>query len=314
MNYALNQILKLSMLLLLLTIPYTLKAEVVNRILANVGDKIITSYDIQSIDNAQYKKILDIDDDDLRNETIKTYTEQVLDFLINQYLVEIAAAREGIKVTDQEVELAINDILVRNNLDIKQLEESILAEGVTFSKYRYQLKNEILNVRIRNNILMPKILVVDKDLIDIVNSDPEEYSLYNHYEVRLILTSTKNELSLLLKDIETEEEFISIARLHSDDPTSSDGGYMGSLELELLEPYMQEALEGAEVGELTEIFQHNNQWATFYVISKTDKYNFDDTTRATLMEKAMEKQFNLVFANWLERNKATIVVIKNNLD
>jgi len=161
---------------------------------------------------------------------------------------------------------------------------------------------------------MPKILVVDKDLIDIVNSDPESYSLYNNYEVRLILVSTKNELSILLKGVKTEKEFISIAKLHSEDPTSSDGGYMGTLEVELLEQYMQDALEGTEVGEISEIFEHNNNWAAFYLIDKKDKYDFDDTTRAALIEQAMEKQFNLVFSNWLERNKSTIVVIKNNLD
>ena len=298
------------MILILITIPNILKAERINTILAHVGNKIITDYDARNLDEKQYTQILNIEDEELRSSTMKEYISQVVTYLIDQYVVEIAASREGITVSDMEVEQVIVEILTRNKLTIEQLEKSLSAEGLTMAKYKYQLRNEILSSRVRNQILMPKIIVVNKDLIDIVNASPDDYNLYDRYEVRIILTDKKKDISKVIKQFKSGDNFSELAKEFSTDATSSDGGYMGFMDYELLSEEMQDALKDIEVGSISETFEINDKWGVFYLISKEDKYDFDTETKAALTEKAMEKQFNLVFQNWLERSRESTVIIR----
>lgn len=298
------------MILMLITIPNISKAERINTILAHVGNEIITDYDARSLDEKQYSQILDIEDEKLRESTMKEYISQVVSYLIDQYVVEIAASRDGITVSDMEVEQVVVEILTRNKLTIEKLEKSLADEGLTMTKYKYQLRNEILSSRVRNQILMPKIIVVHKDLIDIVNSDPDDYNLYDRYEVRIILTDKKKNISKVIKKFKSGVDFSELAKEFSTDATSSDGGYMGFMDYELLSEEMQGALKDIEVGDISETFEINDKWGIFYLISKEDKYDFDTETRAALTEKAMEKQFNLVFKNWLDRSRDSTVIIR----
>ncbi len=294
----------------MITIPNISKAERINSILAHVGNKIITDYDARNLDVKQYTQILDIQDDELRESTMKEYISQVVTYLIDQYVVEIAASRDGIVVSDMEVEQVIVEILTRNKLTLDQLEKSLSEEGLTMAKYKYQLRNEILSSRVRNQILMPKIIVVNKDLIDIVNLSPDDYNLYDRYEVRIILTDKKGDMSNIVKQFKSGTDFIDLAKEFSVDATSADGGYMGFMDYELLSEDMQSALKDIEVGNISDTFEINDKWGVFYLISKEDKYDFDDETRAALTEKAMEKQFNLVFQNWLEKSRESTVIIR----
>ncbi len=297
-------------LLILITTPNILKAERINTILAHVGNKIITDYDARNLDEKQYTQILNIEDEELRTSTMNEYISQVVTYLIDQYVVEIAASREGIVVSDMEVDQVILEIITRNELTLDKLEKSLSEEGLTMAKYRYQLRNEILSSRVRNQILMPKIIVVNKDLIDIVNSSPDDYNLYDRYEVRIILMDSKKDITKVVKQFKSGDNFSELAKEFSTDATSSDGGYMGFMDYELLSEEMQGALKEIEVDSISEIFEINNKWGVFYLVSKEGKYNFSDETRAALTEKAMEKQFNLVFKNWLERSRESTVIIR----
>ena len=63
MNFTKMQILNILLTLTLVMLPYHLKAEVIGKIEAHVGNKIITSYDIEGLDPVTYKRLLSIPDE-----------------------------------------------------------------------------------------------------------------------------------------------------------------------------------------------------------------------------------------------------------
>ena len=114
-----------------LILPHQIKAEVIGKIEAHVGNRIITSYDIESLDPVTYKKILNIPDETTRETQLSQYKEQALNFLIESTIMEIAAERDGIKVTDAEVDRAVNEIAANNKVSVEQFEKMITKEGVS---------------------------------------------------------------------------------------------------------------------------------------------------------------------------------------
>lgn len=288
----------------------TVNSEVINKIVAHVGSQIITEYDVQNLDPEVYKKILGIKEDELRKTQIEQYNNEALDYLIGQEVVAIAAEREGIKVQDAEVDEAITEIMKRNNVPADKLEEYLAKEGMSLAKYKFQLKNDILNARVRSQVLMPKIVVTEQDIRDMANEKKDSYQLYDQYNVRLLLTPDKEAITKAIKAIKGGESFEEAVKKYSIDPSASKGGKMGWIEPDLLSPAMKDAIITTKVGSITKPFEVKGQWAILFIDEFKNKFNFSEEVRKNLTEDAADKIFKQVFNTWLDRNKSTIVIMK----
>lgn len=307
MNYTLMPILTT---LIILTFWVTeAKSEIVNKILAHVGSKVITEYDVQNLDPLNYNKILAIDDENIRNQQLETYNEVALNYLIDQETVIIAAERENIKVSDNEVEMALNDIMATNKIDLKTLEKELEKEGTSLVKYKYKLKIDILNARVRNQVLMPKIVVTEKDIKDMVDRKGSQYNLKERYEISVLMTADKNNMNKALKEIKNSN-FENAVKKYSIDKSAVNNGYMGLMDSDTINPEMLKAVKKVGIGEITKPVKINNLWIICRVENYQDKYTFDEETRNKIVEDVSNELFQNIFKNWLERNKSTIVIIR----
>jgi tetratricopeptide (TPR) repeat protein len=71
--------------------------------------------------------------------------------------------------------------------------------------------------------------------------------------VRVIAVRTEAEAASLLRQIQSGESFEAIARAHSKDPSSKDGGYLGPLRLTDLNAALQRALIGLTPGQISPV-------------------------------------------------------------
>src|SRR6202167_2211418 len=69
--------------------------------------------------------------------------QQVLDRLVLEEIQQQHADRAGIKVTDEQVNAAMEDIAKRQNLRLEQLPEKLAADGIDSPQYRNELRREI---------------------------------------------------------------------------------------------------------------------------------------------------------------------------
>lgn len=295
----------------MISLNTTANSEVINRIVAHVGNKVITEYDIQNLDPAKYNEILAIKDENIRNKQIELYQEAALNYLIDQEIVIIAAEKEGVKVSDEEVEMAINDIMRENKLTLKTLEDALIKEGTSLSKYKYKLKNDIINARVRNQILLPKIIATEKDIRRMADLKSDEYNLKDKYKLSIIITTDKNTMNKAIKEIK-KTSFEEAAKKYSIDKSATNNGYMGELEVDGLSQEMLKNIKKTKIGKISKPFKSNNQWIIFRVDGFISKYNFDEETRKKLIDDVSNELFQIVFNNWLEQNKNKIVVIREN--
>lgn len=146
------------------------------------------------------------------------YGKETLQDLVNETVMEKAAKKYKIDVTDQEIDLEI--ALLRSAQDAN--DSSI-----------HSLSTEQLRQKVRAQLLLEKVLTYD---IVVENEAGEKYyednkSLYNistTYRTSIIIVNTKEDAERVEKELKNGSDFAVLAREHSIDAASASlGGDMG---------------------------------------------------------------------------------------
>lgn len=166
-----RQIAIVAILLLSLSLP--VRAETVSRIAAVVNDEIITTYRLDQevtqrlTTEAKGKMFSAAEMDALRRQLLSGLIEETL---IRQRIDEL-----GIKVGDDEVEAAIQDVQKQNKLTREQLIQALQFEGMTFDGYRDNLRQQILRFKLLGREVQSKVEVTNQEIRDYFRAHIDDY-------------------------------------------------------------------------------------------------------------------------------------------
>jgi peptidyl-prolyl cis-trans isomerase SurA len=282
------------------------RSETIDRVLAIVGDKIITQYEVESFNPKKIKEIYAIPDEDKKTQSLKAYYQSVLEFLVNQYTLEEIGKKYNVVVTEQEAAEAIQDILARNKITEEELQEALEKEEITLAQYKWQIKMDILVTRLKSRVLNQLIVITDNDIRKYIDDNPKSVESYDQYELRYILLKDKNKLSDVKKAIK-EKGFASAAIEFSDDTTGKAGGYLGFVTLEHLSEDIKNRLKTSKVKDIIEI-ENDKEVKLFFVESFKSKYDVSKEKREKIVADLMDARYKDVYKNWLEKNRSEIFI------
>jgi len=77
---------------------------------------------------------------------------QVLDWMIDQEVIVQAAAREGLSVSDKELEARVQDIIVQAGGQA-EFDQWLIANDLTMEDFGQQLRSELSGQKIRDRVL-----------------------------------------------------------------------------------------------------------------------------------------------------------------
>ena len=298
------------MILTLIILPSTSQSEVINKIEAHVGNRIITNYDLVNLDPATYERIMAIPNEYDKKTQLEEYNKFALDFLIEKNVIEISAERENIVVSGMEVDRAVAEIAGQNKLSMAAFEKQLEKQGTSLERFKYGVKSEIIAGRIRALVLAPKIVVTTEDINKKIDEDPDKYGANDMYKLHLINAQTKSELRKIQKKIKKGLSIDEAARKYSIDQSAADGGDLGWNNVAYLDINMENALKKAEVGKYTDYFEYNNSWAFCFVDDFKSKYEIEEDVKNRIIQDISEQLFRNVYEDWIKKNKETIVILK----
>ena len=94
---------------------------------------------------------------------------QVLEQMIDEALLTQEAIRARIEVPSADVDGAIQQIKQQNQLDDAGLLKALAAQGYTLELYREDLRQQILRLRAINQIIRPRVVVRDDEVLAAYN-------------------------------------------------------------------------------------------------------------------------------------------------
>jgi peptidyl-prolyl cis-trans isomerase SurA len=296
----------LALLLLLPAVPAL--AETVSRIAAVVNDEIITTY---RLDQALAQRLQAAPKKPSAVET-EALRRRVLNDLIDETLVRQRVAELGLKVTDEEVEAAVQDVQKQNHLSREQLAEALRAEGMTLDEYRETLRNQIQRFKLLGREVQSKVEVTNQEIRDYFREHIDDYRELPHLRLaqltfpipakagaeRIEAVRTKAQAALeRLRQGESFEAVLATCKAEK----NGEGCDLGTFLEGELTPSFAAAVRDLKQGEVSNLVEMPE---AFYVLQVTERTPGSirqfDAVKGEIEKKVKEQKTEEAFRKWAE--------------
>ena len=194
----------------------------------------------------------------------QTLMRQVLDRLVIQQLQLQRAEKIGIKVSDETLNQALASIAQRNNVPLSELPTVLAKEGVDYSAYRHDLRQQVAIDQLRQRDVLQRINVSPKEVDAYLARQEGKASLRQEFLLSHILiavapTATPEQVAAadqqindLYKRLQAGEDFAKLAVAYSNGQQALEGGSLGWRKGSELPSLFADAAPGLAKGQVSE--------------------------------------------------------------
>ncbi len=297
--------------------------NITNAIVAIVNDDIITLHDINreaqpAIAEAEKKAALD---DAARSRLRRA----ALDRLIEKRLTEQKIKELSIRVSDEELRQAIEDVQKQNNITTQEaLVAALTVQGLTYEQYRARLQEQIEKLKLVSMEVRAKIQVGESEMRDYYTANLAKYSEEESFRARHIFFKTgakaspeeiqqaKSTALLVLADAKGDKDFAELAKKFSQDPAArKDGGDLGSFKKGDMQPELEKTILSLKPGEVSDLVSTPIGFHIIKLEVRTPGTSRSfDSVKGDIEEILYRVKSEERFNQWAKdlRGKATIVI------
>ncbi len=247
-------------------------------IVAIVNQELVTASEVQTrinrvrADAARQRANLP-PDEQLRRE--------VLDALIEER-VQLTHAREsGQRVDDADLDRAVGNVAVQNQITMAQLRDRLRKEGIDYARFRTNVRDQLLTERVREREVQARIRVTDADIDIYLDKRREAASAVAEYNIAQILVTVpdgagaadaarrRERAEAVHKRVQGGEAFEAVAREMSEDSNRAAGGVIGMRTAERLPDVFVEVVRKLKPGEVAPELLRTG--AGFHLLKLIDK-------------------------------------------
>lgn len=206
--------------------------------------------------------------------------KQLLERMITKRTLLQNAKQSGLRVGDPEVDSAVERIAQENKMTPTALRETIERDGVSFDRFREDVRGEILMARLREREVDSRIMVSDSEIQSFLRTQEsqgeksEEYNL-SHILVTVPEQATPDEVKqrkaraeTALAQIKQGIDFRQVAASFSDAPDAFQGGTLGWRPAARLPNIFLETVKNMKIGQTSDLLRSANG---FHIVRLVDK-------------------------------------------
>lgn len=222
-----------------LFVPFTAPAELVDGILASVGNEVILLSDIQAEMQPQIQMLREEGlDQEQFSRRVNELVRETLEQAINSKILLREALLLGIEVDDDRIEQRIEEMRESFPTDEEFMDE-LAAAGESLSDFRERIRKQFLSQIMAGSKLQEieeRIVVSQQELTDYYEENKDEYFQAERVFIRQIFLRARTDedrakararLEQLKAEIESGADFADLARAHSEMLGAADGGVVG---------------------------------------------------------------------------------------
>lgn len=285
-------------------------ATVVERIVATVGERAILLSDLkrraepfmlqvqQTVPNAAQ-----------RNAAISQVYKAVLQKIVDEELMEKAALQAKVTVSATEIDEALKRVATQNKLTVEQVLSEAERAGMPQSKYREELRRQLLEAKLMNVRLQGRIRITEEDLRGAYSKIEQEERAQLPVQLAVIVIRGASHGADGARKLASEtaarlrrEDFASVARAVSEDvATRASGGVMSKAQPAALPPDLARGSLNLAVGQVSQPLRSGADFVILKVLGR-DASNLPDfdTAKRELSERVYMDKMAQARRTWLD--------------
>ena len=237
------------------------QGELLDRVVAIVNDGVVLNSDL----NAEIAAVTErLREQKLELPAQSVLRQQVLERLVVQEIEVQRASKAGIKVSDENVNEALQDVARRNNLTLSQLPEALAKQGIEYANYREEIRREITLSLLRQRDVLQRISVTPHEIDQFLEKQAKLPSAGSEYNVSHILIAVGEEASAAQQEAAAKrandvyerakggEDFAKLAVAYSNSQTAFEGGSLGWRKGSELPTFLTDVVAKLKPGEVSE--------------------------------------------------------------
>jgi peptidyl-prolyl cis-trans isomerase SurA len=234
-------------------------AQRADYIVAVVNQELVTASEVQ-------QRLARVREEAARNRMplppAPALRKQVLDTLIDERVLVTNARESGARVDDPELDRAVANVAQQNQMTMAQLRERLRQEGISYAKFRDNIRDQILVERVREREVGSRIRISDAEIDELIDKRRKAAGLTAEINVAQILVTIPEGASdavvperraraeAAARRVRNGEDFAAVAREISEDSNRAQGGEIGSRPSDRLPEIFVRAVERLQPGEV----------------------------------------------------------------
>ncbi len=259
-------------------------AQTGDYIVAVVNQELVTAAEVQ-------QRLARVREEAARNRAPlpppSALRQQALDQLIDERVLVTNARDSGARVEESEIDRAVANVAIQNQLTLPQLRDRLRKEGIDYAKFRENVKDQMMVERVREREVAGRIKVSDAE-IDALIEQRRNGAKAVQFNVAQILVTVPEGASVsavverreralaALKRVRSGEDFAVVSRELSEDGNRAQGGEIGMRPADRLPDLFVKAITTLKSGEVSpEILRSG---AGFHVLKLIERKDSDAFT------------------------------------
>lgn len=144
-------------------------AQELDSVVAIVNDNVITQSQVNAMVFDMRRALQSMGGTVPSNQALK---KEAIDQLISENLQLQIAARNNIVVSDADVDKTVANIATQNGISVDQLKQALAQEGISYSKFRTQIHDQIIVRELQRALFGGKIKVTDQEAKNYISTHP----------------------------------------------------------------------------------------------------------------------------------------------
>ncbi|MCB5196713.1 peptidylprolyl isomerase [Deefgea salmonis] len=252
-------------------------AEIItaDRVIAIVNRNAITQVELNQKINSIRKNL---EQQKVQLPPEQVLQEQVLERMILDQLQTQYAQQLGIRVDDNQLEMAINRIAGQNQMSLPVFRKKLEETGMSWRGFRDQIRQEMLLARLKDREIDSKVVVTESEIDDYLklaaNKEQMEYNLAQIFiplpenAAPDQIQARRLRIQAAKKELETGAAFASVAASYSADQNANSGGALGWRPAGSLPPAFTSLLDQLNPGGITDIVRSPAGFHLFKLLDK----------------------------------------------
>ena len=247
---------------------------------------------------------------ELYDVMVKQYGQGSLSYLINNKIIEIAAGKENVKISDEDVDAEMKEFVEANGGE-ESFNYVLEQSGLT----KKDIETEIVNYLKIVKLLESEVDITDEEMKTHFEENKDSYNEPEQVEASHILVENEETANKVKEKLEAGEDFAELAKEYSTDTSNAEnGGELGYFSKGTMVEEFEHIAFSMNVGEISDPVKTDYG---YHIISVTDKKeakeaNFEDH-KEEIEQTLFDQEISTEYSTWITEQREKLE-IENNLD